>query len=534
MIEKIMIKNYRAYQDFTLEFNDGMNIIVGDNDIGKSTLLEAVNLALTSKLNGRPLAYELSPYLFNTVATEEYLAKLIAGEKPTPPEIIIDLFLKDNGETGLLKGSNNLTGNDAVGVRIKASMSSDYSAEYENFITEPAKIKLVPAEYYNVEWLGFSGNGITMKSLPSSPSFIDASAIKLQSGADYHLQAIIKEHLDPKERVELSRTYRNTREEFADHDSVKAINVKLGGSQGDVSDRSLSLAIDISQRYTWESSLVAHLDGMPFQYVGNGEQNTLKILLALNRRAEDSNIILIEEPENHLSFSTLNMLVTKIATKCVDKQVLISTHSSYVLNKLGMDSLILLTRTTGVRIGQVPNDTQDYFMKLSGYDTLRLVLAKKVILVEGPSDELMVQRAYMDQHSGKLPIDDGIDVINVRGLSFKRFLDIAKLLKKPSRVVTDNDGKADGTVEATYSEYTTEPVIKIHVGKNPLYKTLEPQILHSSNRETLNRILGTTHATDDLLVEYMKNKNNKTTVALKIFESTETITMPEYILDAIA
>ena len=42
-----------------------MNIIVGDNDCGKSTLLEAVSLALTGQLRGKLLALELSLYLFN-------------------------------------------------------------------------------------------------------------------------------------------------------------------------------------------------------------------------------------------------------------------------------------------------------------------------------------------------------------------------------------------------------------------------------------------------------------------------------------
>lgn len=66
--------------------------------------------------------------------------------------------------------------------------------------------------------------------------------------------------------------------------------------------------------------------------------------------------------------------------------------------------------------------------------TLRLVLAERVTLVEGPSDELVVQRAYLDAH-GKLPIKDGVDVISVRGLQAKRFLDIAVQPEKPVVVV---------------------------------------------------------------------------------------------------
>ena len=69
----------------------------------------------------------------------------------------------------------------------------------------------------------------------------------------------------------------------------------------------------------------------------------------------------------------------------------------------------------------LPADTARYFSKLSGYDTLRLLLSEASILVEGDSDELVVQRAYMDGHGGRLPIQDGIDVVSV-GTSFLRFL----------------------------------------------------------------------------------------------------------------
>ena len=45
MLKKLIIKNYRVFEDFSLEFAPGLNILVGDNDAGKTTLLEAVNLA---------------------------------------------------------------------------------------------------------------------------------------------------------------------------------------------------------------------------------------------------------------------------------------------------------------------------------------------------------------------------------------------------------------------------------------------------------------------------------------------------------
>jgi DNA repair exonuclease SbcCD ATPase subunit len=55
VLRKLLIKNYRTFRDFKLEFSSGVNIIVGDNDAGKSTLLEAINLALTFRLHGNPI-----------------------------------------------------------------------------------------------------------------------------------------------------------------------------------------------------------------------------------------------------------------------------------------------------------------------------------------------------------------------------------------------------------------------------------------------------------------------------------------------
>jgi predicted ATPase len=46
MIERIIIESYRRFVRLDFEPNRGMNIIVGDNESGKSTLLEAIALAL--------------------------------------------------------------------------------------------------------------------------------------------------------------------------------------------------------------------------------------------------------------------------------------------------------------------------------------------------------------------------------------------------------------------------------------------------------------------------------------------------------
>jgi len=49
MIKKIHIRNYRKFKKLVWEPKESMNIIVGNNETGKSTLLEAILLTLNGK-----------------------------------------------------------------------------------------------------------------------------------------------------------------------------------------------------------------------------------------------------------------------------------------------------------------------------------------------------------------------------------------------------------------------------------------------------------------------------------------------------
>lgn len=58
-ISKIHIENLKIFKDsFKLTLNKGINILVGDNESGKSTIIEAIHLALTGLFNGKYLKNE--------------------------------------------------------------------------------------------------------------------------------------------------------------------------------------------------------------------------------------------------------------------------------------------------------------------------------------------------------------------------------------------------------------------------------------------------------------------------------------------
>ena len=527
MIRRAVIKNYKGLRDAQVEFGDGLNIVVGNNECGKSTLLEAINLGLTGQLNRRPAAYELHPFLFNSGATADYVTALRAGQIVPPPSIVIELYFKDEAPAEL-RGTNNTRNEDCPGVKLRIELDDKFAAEYATVIASPERVTMVPVEYYHPVWESFANDAMHLRSTPIKPVLIDPGAITNVYAANRYVVDIARDYLSTTQQANLALSYRHMREVFHQDANVSAINEHLQKNSGEISDKTLSVGLDMTARTGWDTSILPHLDDLPLSQVGKGEQNSVKIKLAL-KAGEDRHILLLEEPENHLSHTNLNKLIGYISERIGGRQLIVTTHSSFVLNKLGIESTLMFDGSTAVRMSDLPDETRKYFMKLPGHDTLRMVLARRSILVEGPSDELIVQKAYKQTH-GRLPLEDGVEVITVNSLAFKRFLDIARLLSLQVKVVTDNDGDVD-KLRAKYSGYFDIGGVQICFNEDATLKTLEPNLAAVNEVQTLNAILGTTHVDRDAISEYMQAQ--KTESALKIFETKTEVVIPQYILDAI-
>lgn len=540
-ITKIHIENFKTFKgSFKLTLNKGVNILVGDNEAGKSTIIEAIHLALTGLHNGKYLKNELSQYVFNNEVVAEYIQGLEQNNTANPlPKILIEVFIEGE-ETAEFEGDGNSEKAKVSGFSFKVEFDENYQKEYEDLV-KLGGIKTLPIEYYNVSWLSFSRDeSITPRAIPIKSALIDSSSNKLQNGSDIYISRIVKEFLESNEIVEISQAHRRMKESFMAEEAIKKINEKIKIASK-ISDKKVELSVELSSKNAWESSLMTYLEDVPFHYIGKGEQCLVKTKLALgHKKAKEANIILLEEPENHLSYSKLNQLIRDIKNDSGEKQILISTHSSFVANKLGLEHLILLNDKKTVRLNELSEGTYKFFEKLSGYDTLRLILCKKAILVEGDSDELVIQKAFMLNNEGKLPIEKGIDVISV-GTSFLRFLEISEKIGAKVAVVTDNDGNVEA-VKNKYKNYlgdNSKQNIKICFDSDVdtgniqdfNYNTLEPKFLKANSREVLNKIFETAYQSDDDLQKHMKA--NKTECALKIFETQETLNFPQYILDAI-
>ena len=538
-INSIYIKNFKCFEgEFILPLDKGINILVGDNEAGKSTIIQAIELVLNGYYEGKPIKSELSQYLYNYNVVRSYLESLTNGNKQAPPSIVIEIYFDEEIQPSF-KGNNNYKEDDYCGVKFEIAFDERFNEEYVSLLNNG--LKSLPLEYYEVKWTAFSREHILPKHIPLKSAIIDSSNLRTKNNNDLLLSRILKDSLKDEDIVALMQAYRKLQDSFASDTTVKPICENFQIDTLGLGE--ITLGINLSSRTQWEDYVTPYVNDIPFTYIGTGEQAIIKTHLSLsNKKANQASIILIEEPENHLSHSKLSSLLYAIKNRCSNKQIIVTTHSSFVANKLGLTSLILLSNRKFFKLNNLSQDTSDYFEKLPGFDTLRILLCKSSILVEGASDELVVQKLYMTLNEGRLPIQDGIDVISVNNLSFKRFLEIGKNLSLRMAVVTDNDGNIE-SLNDKYSDYLSYPNIKICYDdfvdeRNELdgnrfnFNTLEPVLLRYNSINILNFVFGTCYTEEANLLKFMHK--NKVDCALKIFNYIgNDVKFPVYLENAI-
>ena len=57
MIEKVEVRDFRTIKHVSITLTRGLNVIHGDNDVGKSTLMDAIRACLTLKARGSGARY---------------------------------------------------------------------------------------------------------------------------------------------------------------------------------------------------------------------------------------------------------------------------------------------------------------------------------------------------------------------------------------------------------------------------------------------------------------------------------------------
>ncbi len=528
MITKVRVRGYRLYRDFSFYPNERLNLLVGGNESGKSTLIEAMTLALTGRINGRWATEELNPHWFNTSAVADLVASLRDGKAGDWPEIHIELFLEDRDDLQYLAGAVNseLPVRSCPGLSLRVQPDPAYGSELEEWSQAPTD--LMPIEYFSVDWRSFADEVLTRRPRQLVTAVIDSRTVRASGAVDYHLRQILRDQLTPEERAGVSLAYRDVKAGMSEN-ALKDVNDRMAIEHEALHDRPITLAMDQTARTSWEGAVTPHVAEVPFSMAGEGQQAAIKISLAMSRHSERASFVMIEEPENHLSYPSLVALLSRVEALAGDhQQLFIATHNSFVLNRLGVDALHLLGQGTSMRLPDLAPDTVAYFKKLPGYDTLRMVIADKIVLVEGPSDEIVFERVFADLFDGKRPLEHGIDVLSLRGLSFKRCLALCSALDKTVAVIRDNDGVEPAEHRVPLEPWLLKGRRELFIGSPGAGETLEPQFVHANGEAETRQILGVTEAAD--LSTWMKRE--KTEGALRIAQYEGAVVPPDYLAEA--
>jgi len=152
---------------------------------------------------------------------------------------------------------------------------------------------------------------------------------------------------------------------------------------------------------------------------------------------------------------------------------------------------------------------------------------------------LIFDKAYLNNY-GKMPIEDGVDVIVVDSLAFKRYLDIAKIVKKKVTIITDNDGDKD-KFQRRYGGYFEDKLFDFYFESDWRLKTIEPSFI-AANKNNLRKLwnllkprsVSPDEFTESDLKELNKYMtNNKSEWAWRVFDSEDIFEFPKYINEAV-
>lgn len=512
-ITKIVLSNFKRFKNSELSFDDKLNILIGDNEAGKSSVLLALDLALSgSKSKVETIGLET---LFNN----EVVSTFLAGTKKIAdlPTLFVEVYLseQDNVE---LNGKYNSKAFVCDGLRFWCEPVDQYSKEIAEVLKE--ENANFPFEYYAINFTTFGGSTYSGFKKHLKHLIIDSSQINNDYATREYTRSIYGANASVLERNRNEYLYRKSKAAFK-KDALAGLNEKLP---------LYKFSVRTNPKSNLESDLVITENDIAIESKGKGRQCFIKTEFAL-RKEQSLDILLLEEPENHLSHTSMKRLIHRIS-ESEKKQVFITTHNSLICTRLDLRKAILMHSggAKPVILRDLPETTAKFFIKAPDNNVLEFVLSSKVILVEGDAEFILLDALYKKQPGNSSLEKDGVHVISVGGTSFKRYLDLARLLGIKTAVVRDNDGDYQKNCVNAYADYANG-CIRVFSDKDPAMGTFE-KCFYKDNKVACDELFQpgrVTLSTEDYMLK------NKADAAFELLDKKEAgLVAPAYIQEAIA
>jgi len=515
-IRKIKIHNFKRFRDFTVSFDPELSVLIGDNEAGKSSVLNAIDIVLSgSRHKVESVGLDC---IFNISCIEEFLS---AEERryENLPELYIEVYLSDEGKDWL-HGKWNSEEESSDGVSLRCSPSDEYSEEIKELLQQ-GDIEF-PFEYYSITFKTFSGESFSGYKRALRHLLLDSSLINNEYATRDYISSLYAGVAGNVEKNQHKFAYRTNKRAFEDQ-VLKELNDKVS---------EFDFRIRTGGKSTLARDLTISENGIGIEEKGKGRQSIIKTEYALkNSDASVSfDVILLEEPENHLSAVNMRRLIQNISA-AANQQVILATHSGSVSARLDLRKTIMIHEDTDVPVllSDLDEETANFFIKAPDNNVLQFALAKKVILVEGDA-EYMLLDVFFAKQVGASASDSGVEILSVGGTSFKRYMNLAGQLGVRTAVIRDNDKNFTENCVDNYAAYLGYPHMKVFSEDNNNLYTFEV-VMYEVNKAVCDELFAPGRRTLSVL-EYMIGNKSETAYEL-LDKKADALVVPGYIAEAI-
>jgi putative ATP-dependent endonuclease of OLD family len=481
-ISKIRIENLRCFEDTTIEFNEGLNVTIGENNSGKTTIFKALQLIFNRShsghftvddfYNGIKIDEEKPPEISVTVTIESsanelpedkavvasWLTKL---EAPWQATLTYKYFLPEKDKKDYVENIKSLNRKAEPGKEEYWEILSEFLPKYVSRIyggnvdsknrAEPEYLDKFDCEVLeairDVESKMFTGQNVLLKDVLNH--FLDHELkrpVDEGKSEESKKDEILKIKKDFKENADKlisgmkKRIYTKDILELAKQTGADIGGEPAIGGELEVRDviSALKLIIKNENRE------------VPIINNGLGYNNLIYISLILSklkmvtddRYGDNAKIfpfLLIEEPEAHLhpamQYNFLKFLTKEIKNETKDnkisRQIFITSHSTHITSAVSLDSIICMLPNQENIIeakypGRVFSDSiedkksKKYIERYLDATKSNMLFSKGVIFVEGLAEQLLLPclAEYAD-----CPLEEKhVATVRVDGLTFKHFI----------------------------------------------------------------------------------------------------------------
>lgn len=426
-LSKLYAKKFRQFENFSIEFNRGLNLLVGENNAGKSSIIDAIRLVLdttsaewvnlkdTDFLNGENELYiklkfeSLSPR--ESAVFLEHLSNEEIDEGPDKSVLYVQLIAKlthNFSKKSQFIKTEIRSGQDGDGPIIERDIRDYLATTYLKPLRD-AESELAAGRASRLSQIlgsntSLAGDGDVVKRL-----------IELISQANAQVQGDAAIQNAQSNIASLLNALTFKSDVF--HPTLSLFGSKDYAEMSE-SEKSLTLK-SIFEKLTLQ------LDHTGIKH-GLGYSSLLFMateLMLLKQEGDQYPLLLIEEPEAHLHPQLQLKFIKYLRDENNQLQCILSTHSPILASKAPLESLILMQegKAYPLRKGCTALDNEDYIFLEKFLDATKanMFFARSVLLVEGVAEVILLPKIA---ELLERPLENyGVSLVSVNGLSRKRY-----------------------------------------------------------------------------------------------------------------